>query len=108
MSKSSARRSWAKQHAGQPWRPGETTSGWLVALTRPTGATGRPITTYWYGPGHGWGTTSGGLAYPGPRVWPSKAAAEAALRSVFGPPSRWRGYRPVRVADVEPRIPAQP
>lgn len=69
-------------------------SKYIVTVTafRPGG---RDIVTYWFGPNHGWGTTSG------PRdsaaVFPHRVAAEDALRSVFGSvaAARRRGYKVV-------------
>jgi hypothetical protein len=82
--------------------------GWVVKCARHLPATEklprRLIVTYWYGPAEGFGTTSGALEH-GARVWPTKAAAEQALRAIFSVPSVWqsRGYAPERVADAERR-----
>lgn len=43
-------------------------------------------TGYWYGPDHGWGTTWGALDDPATRRFSSRAAAENALRKVYGEP----------------------
>lgn len=73
--------------------------GWVVQAVH-VGPTGRTITSYWYGPTHGWGTTSGLLAEAA--VYPTKVEAEAALRSVFRTPAEWkrRGHLPVRLAEI--------
>lgn len=79
------------------------TKGWIVSCSRtfPSAKTGQPVThvAYWYGPRHGWGTTTGPLGGQ-VVVFPTKGDAEDALRSVFGKPSGWRGrgYEPVRLA----------
>jgi hypothetical protein len=41
------------------------------------------VISYWYGPRHGWGTTSGPLADSAVARFSRRAAAENALRSVF-------------------------
>jgi len=87
-----------KRHAGTPYTPGAR--GWMVAHTY-SASSGRALTSWWYGPCHGWGTTYGGLSHPGPVVWPTKFAAEMAIRAIFGTPSNWRGQVAVRVADAE-------
>jgi hypothetical protein len=74
--------------------------GWLVkARYSGTRKDGTPFEhfTYWYGPDHGWGTTSGPLDYSA--AWfRTKADAEAALRSVYGNlgTARRRGYSVIR------------
>jgi hypothetical protein len=88
----------SKRYAGAPYQPGAR--GWMVAHTAPA-PSGRVFTAWWYGPDHGWGQTFGGLAHPGPRVWPTKFEAEMALRSIYGTPAYWRGCVPIRVADAE-------
>jgi len=74
--------------------------GWVVAHTY-VAPSGRALTSWWFGPDQGWGTTYGGLAHPGPQVWRTKHDAEMALRAVYGTPSHWRGRVVVRVADAE-------
>lgn len=73
---------------------------WVVQHVGP-GASGRTVTTYWLGPSHGWGTTSGPLDRAA--EWTTKRAAEMALRKVYGRPQAWRqrGYEPVKYADAE-------
>jgi hypothetical protein len=50
---------------------------------------------YWYGPAHGWGTTSGALDDYATARFPNRIAAERALRKTFGSmaEARRRGYR---------------
>jgi hypothetical protein len=52
------------------------------------------VISHWYGPRHGWGTTSGPLADSAVARFSSRAAAENALRSVFGTlaEAKRRGY----------------
>lgn len=88
----------AKRYAGKLYAPGAR--GWMVGHTAPVSA-GRVITSWWYGPDHGWGTTYGGLSHSGPVVWRTKFEAEMALRSIYGTPANWRGRVVVRVADAE-------
>lgn len=54
----------------------------------------RTLTTYWFGPDHGWGTTSGGRTDYAVVTFPSRLAAENALRKVYGSvaESKRRGY----------------
>jgi hypothetical protein len=53
------------------------------------------VVSCWYGPRHGWGTTSGPLADAAVARFSSRAAAQNALRSVFGTlaAAKRRGYR---------------
>jgi hypothetical protein len=92
---------WDRQRAGEKYQPG--TPGWMVGHTAPVGPAKRESTAWWYGPAHGWGKTYGGLGYPGPRVWRTKANAEAALRHVYGSLAyaERTGHRVMRVADAE-------
>lgn len=101
MTRHRARVAWAKKHAGEPYRPGA--AGWVVTSTTPATEHRREITSYWFGPTNMWGNTWGPLHPLGARMWPTKAAAEAALRSVFGTPAKWRGAYAERVADAEAR-----
>jgi hypothetical protein len=64
--------------------------GWVVRWTTGTGHVG-----WWYGPDHGWGTTSGGLDYS-VALWDTKREAVAAIRQL-GPR---RGLTPMKVADA--------
>jgi hypothetical protein len=88
----------ASRYPGAPYQRGAR--GWMVAHTA-AASSGRVITAWWYGPDHGWGKTYGGLASPGPVVWPTKFSAEMALRSIYGTPANWQGQVVIRVADAE-------
>lgn len=55
--------------------PGAT--GWVVRVLH------ERIDTWWYGPARGWGTTSGKLD-DSVALFPTRRAAETALRSVYG------------------------
>jgi hypothetical protein len=52
---------------------------------------------YWYGPDHGWGTTSGARADYAVATFPSRLAAENALRKVYGTvaEAKRQGYKVV-------------
>lgn len=51
--------------------------------------------SFWYGPNHGWGTTSGDLDYS-VRVWNSKTKVELAMKRVG-----MKGRPGVRVVDLK-------
>lgn len=78
--------------------------GWVVEsrhmLTGKDGVAREHI-TYWYGPDHGFGTTSGALESSAP-VWPTRKAAEQALRKTFGSltVAARRGYTPKRLEAI--------
>lgn len=76
---------------------------WIVTHAVTPEGMAKPLIGYWYGPDHGWGTTSG--SFEDAAEFPTKRAAENALRRVFGRPAVWRrrGYVVARV--VEPRCP---
>jgi hypothetical protein len=63
-------------------------------------ADGLRATTYWYGPDHMWGTTSGALSEA--LVWPTRQAAMEALLSVYRTRAAWlsAGYRVRSIAKV--------
>ena len=70
---------------------------YVVTVTSPM-PEGRPDhVSYWYGPDHGWGTTSGPRESAGVMRFPHRVAAEDALRSVFGSvaAANRRGYKAV-------------
>jgi hypothetical protein len=92
---------WDRKRAGDTYEPGAR--GWMVGHTARLGTARRESTAWWYGPAHGWGKTYGGLGYPGPRTWPTKADAEAALRHVYGSlaAALRSGHGVMRVADAE-------
>jgi hypothetical protein len=91
---------WDRLRAGEHYRPGA--AGWMVGHTAEV-PSGRKLTAWWYGPAHGWGRTYGGLGYPGPRMWRTRADAEAALRHVYRSlaVAERSGHHPMRVADAE-------
>lgn len=64
----------------EPTRFDPTAKGWVVRIV--TRFNGHQIASWWYGPAHGWGTTSGPLDYD-VAVWPTRKAAEDA-RAVWG------------------------
>lgn len=57
-----------------------------------------PHVSWWYGPDHGWGSTFGPLDFCVAK-FPTRKAAEAAWRSVYG--SLRRGTTAQRLADAE-------
>lgn len=61
---------------------------------------GTELTFYWYGPGSGWGTTSGPREHAA--TFTTKGLAEAALRRVFGTlaEAKRRGYRAAREGNM--------
>lgn len=72
--------------------------GWVGRIGRP-GTNDRIRVSWWYGPDHGWGTTSGPLEYS-TAVFATKAALVEAARKVYG--RTWaQTMTPVRVADAE-------
>lgn len=79
---------------------GALPTGWIVEA-RHEARDGRPAhVTYWFGPDHRSGETSGGVTNTLSVAWfPTRALAEEALGGVFGAPRMWRGrgYIPVRL-----------
>jgi hypothetical protein len=63
----------------------------------------RDVVTFWYGPDHSWGTTSGSRDHAA--TFPHRVAAEDALRSVFGSvaAAHRRGYQ-ARAARFFPEL----
>lgn len=64
---------------------------------------GWELVTWWYGPDHGWGTTSGSREDSTVALFTSRLATENALRTVFRTmaEAKRRGYRIVRIQEVE-------
>lgn len=90
-----------KRHAGERYEKGA--KGWLVQITGTYPCPNGPMITYWYGPIDGWGTTGSAWLDRKVRVWPTRFAAESAMRQIFGQPRFWvrRGYLAVRVSEAE-------
>lgn len=65
------------------YKPGA--SGWVVrnSFDLWDGTRHVPFVSWWYGPDHAYGTTSGALDYS-VAVFPTKRAAADAVRSTFG------------------------
>lgn len=75
--------------------------GW-VGVKGLVGKTGKTTSFYWFGPDHGWGTTSSSdLNDPSVKVFPTRKACEDAARSVYG--RSWRKQLTAqRLADLPP------
>lgn len=72
-------------------------TGWVVAKA---GTADDPHPLWWQGPARDWGTTyDAGTPTRSTAWWPTRAAAEQAVRGVYG--ARWRrqGYAAVKVIE---------
>lgn len=88
--------------------PEALAAGWCIEVRhRVVGRDGveRDLPSYWYGPDHGFGTTSGPMGDPSGELWewfPTRAAAARAKRNA--PIAGRRAYQPRRVIEARAEL----